>query len=230
MNAGRAPKQVVNAHPPDQHSQVCGDPRPASQGARFPAPVAAKAGTMPAHKSLGPDDRYGLEHGWKTAIQLEEEQTFVDWTRPRTPAARSADDRSAAFSASSRLFDLNGEANSLKMKHSSATIMVDVKRFAHQINTDEVFGTHKESIYGSLSHMIPLHRYRVFRSVRVPSPGCTDRPARANPIATPNPMTHIQRGIRDKGVSSRTTDETSAKTIAFGKLKSALLRGSSERR
>jgi hypothetical protein len=25
---------------------------------------------------------------------------------------------------------------------SSATIMADVKRFAHQINTDEVFGTH----------------------------------------------------------------------------------------
>ena len=29
------------------------------------------------------------------------------------------------------------------MKHTSATIMADVKRFAHQINTDEVFGTHR---------------------------------------------------------------------------------------
>jgi hypothetical protein len=62
MNARRAPKQVVNAHSPDQRPQICGDPRPASQGARFPALVAAKTGTMPAHKSLGPDDRYGLEH------------------------------------------------------------------------------------------------------------------------------------------------------------------------
>ena len=38
--------------------------------------------------------------------------------------------RSAAFSASSRLFDLNGEANSLKKKHSSATIVADIKRSA----------------------------------------------------------------------------------------------------
>jgi hypothetical protein len=51
----------------------------------------------------------------------------------------------AAFSASSRLFDLNGEANSLKMKHTSATIVADGKRFTHHINTDEVFGTHRRS-------------------------------------------------------------------------------------
>ena len=49
------------------------------------------------------------------------------------------------FAASSRLFDLNGEANSVRKKHSSATIIVDVKRFAHQINTDEVFGTHNRA-------------------------------------------------------------------------------------
>jgi hypothetical protein len=40
---------------------------------------------------------------------------------------------------------LNGEANSLKMKHTSATIVADGKRFAHQITTDEVFGTHRRS-------------------------------------------------------------------------------------
>jgi len=32
--------------------------------------------------------------------------------------------------------------NSLKKKRSSATIVADGKRFSHQINTDEVFGTH----------------------------------------------------------------------------------------
>jgi hypothetical protein len=38
---------------------------------------------------------------------------------------------------------LNGEANSVRKKQSSATIAADVKRFAHQINTDEVFDTHR---------------------------------------------------------------------------------------
>src|SRR6266404_9413844 len=50
--------------------------------------------------------------------------------------------RSAAFSASSRLFDLNGEANRVRKKQSSAIIAADVRRFGHVINKDEVFGTH----------------------------------------------------------------------------------------
>ena len=62
MNVQRTPKQVVNTHPSDQRPQIGIDLRPASQGARCPAPIAAKAGTMPAHKGLGPDDRHGLEH------------------------------------------------------------------------------------------------------------------------------------------------------------------------
>jgi hypothetical protein len=44
-------------------------------------------------------------------------------------------------SASSRLFDLNGEANSARKKHSSAIIAADVKRFCYTIKTNEVFGT-----------------------------------------------------------------------------------------
>src|SRR5271166_5662322 len=69
---------------------------------------------------------------------------FVNCTRPRTLRCSTISCcLSAVFSASSRLFDLNGEANSLKRKHSSATIAVDVKRFSHQINADEVFGTHR---------------------------------------------------------------------------------------
>src|SRR5207248_7721699 len=54
--------------------------------------------------------------------------------------------RSAAFSASSRLFDLNSEANRVRNKQSSAIIAVDVRRFGHAINTDEVFGTHTRLI------------------------------------------------------------------------------------
>jgi hypothetical protein len=48
----------------------------------------------------------------------------------------------AAFSASSRLFDLNGEANRVSNKLSRAIIAADVRRFGQVINRDEVFGTH----------------------------------------------------------------------------------------
>src|SRR5258708_37344338 len=49
---------------------------------------------------------------------------------------------SAAFSASSRLFDLNGETDRVSKRQKSAIIAVDVRRFGHAINTDKVFGTH----------------------------------------------------------------------------------------
>jgi hypothetical protein len=49
---------------------------------------------------------------------------------------------SAAFSASSRLFDLNGETDRVRRRKKSAIIAVDVRRFGHAINTDEVFGAH----------------------------------------------------------------------------------------
>src|SRR6266511_3908173 len=89
MNARRAPKQIFNAHPPDQCPQIRTDLRSASQIPRFPAPIAAKTGTMPAHESLGTDDRDGLEDRWKPTIQLDEEQAIaVRETRPdRVPSA-----------------------------------------------------------------------------------------------------------------------------------------------
>jgi hypothetical protein len=73
----RAPKHILNAHPPDQRLQVRIDLRPAAQGARFPAPIPAKAGTMPAHKCLGPDDRNSVEDSRKSTIQLDEEQAIA---------------------------------------------------------------------------------------------------------------------------------------------------------
>ena len=42
----------------------------------------------------------------------------------------------------SRLFDLNGETDRVSKRQKSAIIAVDVRRFGHAINTDEVFGTH----------------------------------------------------------------------------------------
>jgi WD domain, G-beta repeat len=68
---------------------------------------------------------------------------------------------SAAFSASSRLIDLNGETNSLKRKKSSAIIAVDVRRFGHAINRNEVSGTRslyrKQRRLGLRYVRIPLH-------------------------------------------------------------------------
>src|SRR5436190_16976238 len=43
----------------------------------------------------------------------------------------------SAFSASSRLFDLNGETNSARQRQNSAIIVADGRRFAHVINTME---------------------------------------------------------------------------------------------
>src|SRR4029453_7705964 len=74
---------------------------------------------------------------------------FVSWTRPRT-LRRSTISwcRSAAFSASSRLFDLNGETDRVRKSQKSAIIAVDVRRFGHAINTDQVFGTHNQISVG----------------------------------------------------------------------------------
>src|SRR5262249_25541539 len=53
---------------------ICGRP---PQVPRFPTPIAAKTGTMPAHQRLGPDDRDHLEDRRKPAIQLDEEQAIA---------------------------------------------------------------------------------------------------------------------------------------------------------
>ena len=77
MDARRAPQWILDAHPPDQCAQFRVDLRPTSQGAGFPAPIPAKAGTMPAHEGLGPDDRDDLEERRKPTIQLDEEQAIA---------------------------------------------------------------------------------------------------------------------------------------------------------
>ena len=111
--------------------------------AGFPMPVPTEAGPMPTHEGLGPDDGDGLEDRWKPSIQLNQEQTIavreLDATAHPGAAAQSVDD-----GAPSRLFDLKREeTNRAKKKQSSAIIAVDVRRFGHVINKDEVFGTHR---------------------------------------------------------------------------------------
>ena len=59
VDAWRAPKRILHAHPPDQYAQLRFDLR--SQWARLPTPVAAKAGPVPTHERLGPDDCENLQ-------------------------------------------------------------------------------------------------------------------------------------------------------------------------
>jgi hypothetical protein len=59
MDARRAPKRVLDAHSPDQSAQLRADLRAPSPQARFPAPVAAKAGPMPANYGLRLNDDEG---------------------------------------------------------------------------------------------------------------------------------------------------------------------------
>jgi hypothetical protein len=60
VDAWRAPKRIFDAHPPDQYAQLRVDLRSPSPSTRFPTPVAAKAGPVPTHERLGPDDGENL--------------------------------------------------------------------------------------------------------------------------------------------------------------------------
>src|ERR1700686_4396308 len=61
VDTWRAPKRIFHAHPPDQCAQLRVDLRSPSQWARLPTPVAAKAGPVPTHERLGPDDCEDLQ-------------------------------------------------------------------------------------------------------------------------------------------------------------------------
>ncbi|MCA6113166.1 hypothetical protein [Bradyrhizobium cenepequi] len=89
MNTRCSPKRIIDAHSPDQRPQFSIDLRSPSPWARPPAPVAAKAGPMPPHERLGPDDREDLQDRWKPAIELNEEPAIIarepDATMQLTP-------------------------------------------------------------------------------------------------------------------------------------------------
>src|SRR6266404_2026756 len=77
VDARRAPKRIFDAHPPDQYAQLRVDLRSPSLWARLPTPVAAKAGPVPTHERLGPDDCENLQGRWKPAIQLDKEPAII---------------------------------------------------------------------------------------------------------------------------------------------------------
>jgi hypothetical protein len=87
VNAWRAPRRILHAHPPDQPAQLRVNPRSPPQQA--PTPVAAKAGPVLMHECLGPDDCEHLQDRRKPAIQLDQEPAIMvrepDATRQPTP-------------------------------------------------------------------------------------------------------------------------------------------------
>jgi hypothetical protein len=75
-NPRRAPKHILDAHPPDQCPQFRGNRRPTSWIARLPAPVATKSSTVPAHDRLGLNNRDCSQDRRKPTVQLHEEQAI----------------------------------------------------------------------------------------------------------------------------------------------------------
>src|SRR5271155_3426315 len=61
VDAWRTPKRIFDAHPADQYAQLRVDLRSPSQWARLPTPVTAKAGPVPTHERLGPEDCENLQ-------------------------------------------------------------------------------------------------------------------------------------------------------------------------
>jgi hypothetical protein len=77
MDTRRSPQRVLDAHLPDKRLQLRVDLRPPSPRARFPPPVAAKAGSMPAHDGLGLDDRENIQDRREPSIQLDQEPAIA---------------------------------------------------------------------------------------------------------------------------------------------------------
>jgi hypothetical protein len=77
VDAWRAPKRIFDAHQSDHRAQFRLDMWPPSPSTRFPTPVAAKAGPVPTHERLGPDDCENLQDWWEPAIQLNKEPSIM---------------------------------------------------------------------------------------------------------------------------------------------------------
>src|SRR3974390_1693961 len=77
MYTRRPPKRVLDAHPPDQRTQVRINLRPPSAWARFPTPIVAKAGPMPTHQGLRSDNCEDLQNRREPSIQLDKKPAVV---------------------------------------------------------------------------------------------------------------------------------------------------------
>ena len=77
MDTRRSPKRVLDVHPPDQRTEVRLDLGPPFPWARFPTPIAAKAGPMPPHERLRLNDRDDLQNRREPSIQLDKKPAVV---------------------------------------------------------------------------------------------------------------------------------------------------------
>jgi hypothetical protein len=145
---------------------------------------------MPAHEGLGADDRDGLEDRWKPSIQLDQEQAITIREPDATAHPPLQHDQLMSerrvLSASSRLLDLNGEANRVRNKQSSAIIAADVRRFSYLIKMDmnQVFGTHRHR-HGGREEANDRHAARDF--ITLLGGGAAAWPRLAPPLATSTP-------------------------------------------
>src|ERR1700694_4302308 len=119
VDAWRAPKRIFDAHPPDQCAQLRVDLRSPSLWARLPTPVAAKAGPVPTHECLGPDDCENLQDRRKPAIELDQEPAVIVRKPDAAMQPTSQDNQLMSkhrILSSKRNFDLNGEARTARTK------------------------------------------------------------------------------------------------------------------
>jgi hypothetical protein len=73
VDTRRTPKRILDAHPPDQGSQIGIDLQSPSPRLRFPTPIAAKAGPMPPNDGLRLDNCDDLQDRRKSSIELDQE-------------------------------------------------------------------------------------------------------------------------------------------------------------
>src|SRR3984957_15451753 len=145
VNARRAPQRILHAHPPDQRAQLRVDLRSPSLWARLPTPVAAKAGPVPTHECLGPDDRENLQDRWKPAIQLDQEPAIMvrepDATMQPAPQDNQlmSKRRVLSFKPQLRLEwrGQDGQSETEQPDHSAS-----LGDSITSITSDKVFGTH----------------------------------------------------------------------------------------
>src|ERR1700726_4365731 len=93
MDAWGSPKRILDAHAPDQHAQLDLDLWPPSPSAPLPTPITAKAGLMPTHEGVGPDDCEDLKDRREPTIKLNEEPAIVVRKLGPTPDLAAQDDQ-----------------------------------------------------------------------------------------------------------------------------------------
>src|SRR5260370_39214368 len=126
VDARRAPQGVLDTHSPDQCAQLGVNPRPPSKRGDFQRQYRRKPArcqrTSVSGRMTAMIFRTDGNHRYSWIKNMR--SLFVSRTRLCTIRRNITTwCRSAAFSASSRLVDLNGATQTLRTKHSSAIIV-----------------------------------------------------------------------------------------------------------